>query len=185
MKFRAIPTLHPAFIARDQDMIPVAINDLRKGTVEPPEYYNLYPSVADVETFTAKEVCFDIETKGWSEEITMVGISAEPYRVMVVPFSGRYIHELRRIFKNATRLIGQNIAQFDIPILFQSLGLLWSEGAWNGLVDDTMLLQHLCFPNLPHDLEFIASQFCQKPAWKHLKKEAEELYCARDTDVTR
>lgn len=49
---------------------------------------------------------------------------------------------------------------------------------------DTMLMHHLLFPDLPHDLEFINSMFTQKPAWKSERKLAEELYNARDVDVT-
>lgn len=52
---------------------------------------------------------------------------------------------------------------------------------------DTMLLQHLNFPDMPHDLEFVASQFTQKAAWKD-EKRGEPLYwesrCARDADAT-
>lgn len=54
---------------------------------------------------------------------------------------------------------------------------------WNGKVVDTMLAHHLRWPDLPHDLEFIGSMFCSKPAWKH-EKASLELYNARDVDVT-
>lgn len=54
---------------------------------------------------------------------------------------------------------------------------------WTGRVFDTMLAQHLRFPNLPHDLEFLGSQVSNKPAWKHLKGDF-LVYCARDCDVT-
>ena len=50
-------------------------------------------------------------------------------------------------------------------------------------VYDVMLMQHLRFPDLPHDLGFIGSQFSSKPSWKD-NKESLERYCARDTDVT-
>lgn len=48
---------------------------------------------------------------------------------------------------------------------------------------DTMIAQHLRWPDLPHDLEFVASQFLSKPLWKY-DKAILELYNARDTDVT-
>jgi len=47
-----------------------------------------------------------------------------------------------------------------------------------------MLMQHLLQPDLPHDLGFLGSFFTNKPAWKHLSGDDEELYCCRDTDVT-
>ncbi len=49
---------------------------------------------------------------------------------------------------------------------------------------DTLLMQHLVQPDLPHDLEFVASIFTNKPIWKHLAEENTELYCCRDTDTT-
>lgn len=54
---------------------------------------------------------------------------------------------------------------------------------WTGKVYDTMLLQHLVFPDFAHDLEFVGSQFCSKPAWKD-QKECLQIYCCRDVDVT-
>jgi hypothetical protein len=38
---------------KDQTMLPVAVNDLMKSTVQPPEYYNLRPTLEDVQAFTA------------------------------------------------------------------------------------------------------------------------------------
>lgn len=176
----AIATLHPAYIARDQEFIPCVINDLKKNILPPPEFYNLYPSIDDVKAFTSKEVCFDIETAGWTKEITMIGISAKPYYVMLVPFRGPYVAEIKRIFNSATSVIGQNIIQFDLPVMAESgISITKDCQIW-----DTMLMQHLCFPSFPHDLEFIGSQFSSKPAWKHLHKQNEPLYCCRDVDVT-
>lgn len=56
-------------------------------------------------------------------------------------------------------------------------------GSCKAKVYDTMLLQHLRFPDFPHDLEFVGSQFVNKPAWKN-DKSVLETYCCRDTDVT-
>lgn len=122
----AVPTLHPAYLAKDQLYYPVVVNDLRKSTIQPPENYNLYPSLDDVKAFTATEFAFDIETRGWSEEIICVGLTDKAYHAIVVPFHGAYIDELRRIFLNAETLIGQNIVQFDIPLLFKQLGIEWT-----------------------------------------------------------
>lgn len=128
----AIPTLHPAAIMRDQSMMPVVVNDLRKSLVVPPERYNLFPSIEDVKKFTATEFAFDLETTyeghPWEDckKIKMVGLSAENCTALVVPFRGAYIDELRRIFTNAKVLVGHNLIQFDIPILFKALGLEWS-----------------------------------------------------------
>lgn len=181
-KYVAIATLHPAAIMRDQTMLPAVINDLRKGLEPPPEYYTLYPGVEDVRNFKATEFAFDIETswqKVGKRDIKMIGLCAEKYRSIIVPFTGAYIPELRRIFANAKTVIGHNLIQFDLPQMeYEGIKIPDDCQIW-----DTMLLQHLRFPDLPHDLEFLGTQFTSKPAWKQ-DKSTLELYCARDTDVT-
>lgn len=179
---RCIPTFHPAYIARDQAMIPVVINDLRKPLEIEPEHYNIFPSIEDVRAFTATKFAFDIETNRWNrEEIYMVGLSAENFKSIVVPFSGPYIEELKRIFANATEVIGQNCIQFDLPALARHGVTI--RGPKECQVWDIMLMHHLRFPVFPHDLEFIGKQFTNKGAWKADKVQF-ETYCARDVDVT-
>jgi uracil-DNA glycosylase family 4 len=180
----AVPTLHPAYLMREQEMIPVVINDLGKSLDVTPERYNLYPTVEDVAAFTAQEFTFDIETtipKSRDEApiVLLVGLTAKDCEGIVVPFRGAYVRELRRIFGQAKAVTGHNCIQFDLPIL-RHYGIFPDDDC---VVWDTMLLHHLRFPNLPHDLEFVGSQFCHKPAWKH-DKVSFETYCARDVDVT-
>lgn len=177
---RVIGTLHPSYLMRDQAMIPAVVSDLKKGTVPPPENYNLNPTLDDLEAFTSPFVVFDIETNRFTNQITMVGIASKPYNVLVVPFRGAYLSHIKRIFANATEIVGQNIIGFDLPML-KTAGVEVSETAQ---IWDTMLMQHLVQPDMPHDLEFIASIFTQKPAWKHLNREDMALYNARDVDVT-
>jgi len=183
-KPRAIPTLHPAYIARDQSMIPVVINDLKKSCIVPPEFYNIEPTLEDVRNFTATEFASDIECDIATRRITMVGLCAKPFYVMVVPFRGPYIHELKRIFAAAKRVYGHNLVQFDVPLLAEN-GVKLSDTCEQF---DTMLAQHLLQPDLAHDLQFVASIFCNKPAtWKSGDKSAPlywEWRNARDTDVT-
>lgn len=178
----AIATFAPSYIARDQSMFPVAINDLRKTLEIEPEYYNIFPSLEDVRAFRAKKFAFDIETSGWTKEISMIGFSAEDYRTIIVPFTGEYIDEIKRIFIEAEEVIGQNIVQFDLPVL--AYNNIHVRGPRHCMVWDIMLLHHLRFPTFPHDLEFIGKQFTNKGAWKY-DKVVEEIYCSRDVDVTR
>jgi uracil-DNA glycosylase family 4 len=180
----ALATYHPSYLLRDQELIQVSINDLEKTLEVPPEKYSLYPTLEQVQNFKATQFSFDIETNyfkvGEDPFIHMVGLCASPYEAIVVPYQGAYIRELRRIFRDAKSIIGHNCIQFDLPVLrYGNIQPSDDCQVW-----DTMLLQHLRFPNLPHDLEFVASQFSNKPAWKSGKSKAFQLYCARDTDVT-
>lgn len=178
----SVPTFHPSYIARDQNMIPVAINDLRKTLEIEPEYYEIFPTLDQVRNFRATSFAFDIECNRWNNnDISLVGLSASNFSSIVVPFSGEYITELVRIFDNAKEVIGQNCLQFDLPILANNGVKI--RGPMECKVWDIMLLHHLRFPTFPHDLEFIGKQFTNKGAWK-ADKSSFETYCARDVDVT-
>lgn len=182
---RGLAIQHPSYLMRDQEMLPVAAHDLTKSLVEPPEHYTPFPSIEDVRNFKATTFAFDIEcprykTMGPDAPAEMVGLCGESTRAMCVPIRGEYTSELKRIFRDAEIVIGHNCIQFDLPEL-QDCGIKISE---NCAVHDTMLLQHLAFPSLSHDLEFVGSQFISKPAWKDNKQDGWEPYCCRDTDVT-
>lgn len=180
----AVVTLSPEQVQRQQKLYPVVINDLRKDLNLPEENYNLFPSVADLRAFTSTRFAFDIETsytadENGKREVYIVALSNASGRALVVPFSQPYMGELRRIFANAESVVGHNVIQFDLPQLaFHDIGI-----GYECEVFDTMLMQHLRFPDLPHDLEFVASQFLNKPAWKH-EKASKELYAAKDVDAT-
>lgn len=177
----ATPTFHPSYLMRDQTMLPVAINDLRRSLRVDPERYSIFPSLDEVKRFTATTFAFDIETPWNQDEIIMVGLSASSYEAIVVPFHGLYIEELKRIFKNAKEVIGHNCIQFDLPILAKHDVVIGPPKEC--MVWDTMLMQHLRFPSFPHDLGFVGKQFTDKGAWK-ADKASPETYCARDVDVT-
>jgi DNA polymerase I-like protein with 3'-5' exonuclease and polymerase domains len=183
---KALAILDPLSLMKDQSMLLVTANDLRKSLVEPPEHYKPFPSIDDVREFKATTFAFDIEcprykTLGPSAPAEMVGLCGESTRALCVPIRGEYASELKRIFRNATAVIGHNCLQFDLPKL---LDVDIKINANECQVWDTMLLQHLVCPDLPHDLEFVGSQFVSKPAWKDDKTGGWELYCCRDTDVT-
>ncbi len=177
-----VPTLGISKLGADQTMIPVLVNDLRMPLVREPEHYNIYPSLEDLKAFRFKRFAFDIETSYTNhDEIYMVGLCAEPYKAIVVPFTDAYKEELVRIFAEAEEVIGQNLIHFDLPILArQGIKI---RGPKECKVWDVMLMHHLRFPTFPHDLEFIGKQFTNKGAWKY-DKVSKETYCARDTDVT-
>jgi uracil-DNA glycosylase family 4 len=179
---RTVPTFHPQRLQEDQSMVPVAIEDLRKPLTRDAEHYNLYPSIGVVQSFMATTFAFDIESNRWDNtQIYMVGLSAANGESIAVPWQEPYITELRRIFHNAEQVIGQNLVQFDLPMLAHHGVVI--RGPKECMVWDLMLMHHLRFPSFPHDLEFIGKQFTNKGAWKH-DKASFETYCARDTDVT-
>ena len=181
---RGIATFHPSYLMRDQVFLPVAVNDLKKSLIEPLENYKPFPSIEEVRAFKYKRLVADIEcpkyrTLGDSAPIEMVGLCGEATVAICVPVRGEYISELKRIFREATEIIGHNILQFDLPRL-RKIDIKVSEQC---RIHDTILQQHLLCSDLEHSLEFVGSQFCSKPAWKSDKSGGWELYCCRDCDV--
>lgn len=170
---RAVPTLHPSALARDQRFIPVVVHDLKKNLVCPPENYSPHPSLEEVKEFNERVFAFDIETDRSTDRVICVGLAAATGRSICVPAVGGYLPELRRIFRGAGEVVGHNCVQFDLPHL-RSAGI---EIGAEVTVWDTMLLQHLLQPDLPHDLGFLGSIFTNKPAWKHESGDDLELYC--------
>lgn len=176
----AVPTIHPAALARDQALLPVVVSDLKKSLVQAPENYRPHPTLEEVREFTAERFAFDIETDRATSRILCTGLSSRSGDAICVPNAGAYLPELRRIFSDASEIVCHNGLQFDLPYLRRD-GIRPREDV---VVWDTMLLQHLLQPDLPHDLGFLGSIFTNKPAWKHLSSDDLELYCCRDTDVT-
>lgn len=166
-----LPTLHPAYISRDQIWSKVLISDLSKSLQVAPEKYNAFPSLEDLQKFTATTFAFDIENDPKTLEISMVGLSSKEYTAICAPFRGAYIQELRRIFSSATTVIGQNSLQHDEPILGLH-GVHFAQATHY----DTMQIAGLLLPDLKHGLSFLGSVFLQKPRWKNKKDECEEIY---------
>jgi DNA polymerase-1 len=183
-KFKGIATCHPSFLMRSQELLPVAVNDLKKSLIEPDERYSPFPSIDQVRAFRYKRFVADIECPkyrllGDSAPIEMVGLCGAATEAICVPVRGEYTSELKRIFRDAEEIIGHNILQFDLPRL-RRIDIKISEQC---KIHDSLLQQHLLCPDLPHDLEFVGSQFVSKPAWKADKSGGWELYCCRDCDV--
>jgi DNA polymerase I-like protein with 3'-5' exonuclease and polymerase domains/uracil-DNA glycosylase len=164
---QVVPTLHPAYLMRNAGLFSVAVGDLRRQPTIPPEYYNLYPSLADVRAFNATTFAFDFEWDAWGQ-ITLCGLCDRYHHAIVVPWEPPFVDELRRIFENAKILIGHNIVGADTRH-FERLG--WRV---NAELVDTMLIQHLVQPDMKHDLGFVASVFSSKVFWKGKGEETED-----------
>lgn len=160
-RVQVMPIIHPAALMRQAKFASTTVGDLRKKLTLPPEYYNLLPSLPDVQAFKARSFAFDFEWNA-AGEITLCGLSDQFYRAMVVPFIPPYIDALREIFERAEELIGHNIIGADLSWI-EKLG--WKLRA-DLRIEDTMLKQHLCQPDLPHDLGFVSSVFTSKVFWK-------------------
>jgi DNA polymerase len=175
-----IPIIHPAFILHkwEWDWLPVMWHDLARvqevatnGWVEP-----AVPVNSDLPLPSGGDPDIDIETDG--SAITTIGVGwtqdgREVFASRAFPTEG-----LAAMMAGADEVGLQN-AQFDIPRLMAA-GMPRPKKIF-----DTMVGSAILDPNLPNDLEFIASVYTRFPLWKHLAKLEPEHYNLMDVAVTR
>lgn len=162
-----IPTLSPIEIVKNFKFTSIVAQDLAKQPKSTPEYYNLFATPEDLKQFTSQKLAFDFEWD-YNNDITIAGISSRFFNATVGSWGGNNINEFKRIFENASDLIGHNIIGADTK-QFEAFG--WTITA---KMHDTMLKQHLFQPDFKHDLGFVGSVFTNKIFWKGRGKEEED-----------
>lgn len=157
-RLRVVPTMDPMDLVKEFKMVNAVVQDLKKHTHAVPENYDLFATPATLERFDSKVVAFDFE---WdhNQDITICGLSGRFYEAYVADWKHN-VHEFKRIFTEATDLIGHNIIGADTTY-FEKFG-------WNikARLHDTMVKQHLIQPDMKHGLGFVASVFTNKMFWK-------------------
>lgn len=176
-----IPSHHPAYVLRQWSWYPILKLDLTKARTEADNPKPLPKrELVICDDFTqamselyairaAPRVAFDIETVGSPPDPICIGFAASAERAIVIPFHGRHTElEEGHLLANIANLledprvekVAQN-AQFDIGVMFYSRGIITQ-----GLVMDTMLAHHACYPELPKSLAFQTSIYTREPYYK-------------------
>lgn len=184
----AIATLHPAFLMREQRMWPAVLSDLKRPLAIAPENYILQAGLPEMQSLLGSEVLsLDLETNTAEPplrdiEIRLLGLTDKKFEGLCTTWGEQQRQLLQRLINNTKTLVGQNCLQFDLPLLERE-GIRLPQDM---VVFDTMLVHHLLWPTLPHDLGFLGRIYTQKPFWKNWREagDPEELYCARDVDGT-
>lgn len=190
-EYKVLPTYHPAAIARQWDLRPVAIMDLDKAKrestfpsiIRPHRELWIEPTLTDLKEYEqryilpAVSLSADIET--WGTQITCIGFAPNAGSCIVIPF----ISELRPNKSYWPTLEEELIAwdfvaswlaikptlfqngMYDIQFLWRSYGIPVPQAS-----EDTMLLHHAYQPELEKGLSFLASIYTNEAAWKHLRK---------------
>lgn len=195
-----VPILHPAYILRGQwGLEPAQIKYLATvreiattgytPTVDPatpPVGTTIGPTLSQVLEYLAHPnnsggVAVDIEAAG--PHLMCIGLCrVRDLEGIVVPFrtegTTQYwsLAELRTLVEHLVRWFADpsvpkvfhNGQGFDVPYL-ENLGFKVA-----GYSFDTMLAQHVLYPEMPKRLEFIATLYLGYPRWKHLKSDAGE-----------
>lgn len=188
-EFKILPTYHPAAVARDWSLRPIAIADLDKArrnsdTSEfkrPSREIWLRPTLLDLANYErdyikpAASVAADIETK--QDQITCIGFAPSPNTAIVIPFFTENGSNYWRSLDE--ELIAWGYVRHWLatkPTTFQNglydINFLWSRyGIPVPLAsEDTMLLHHAMQPELPKGLGFLGSIYSEESSWKFMGK---------------
>lgn len=186
---KLLPTFHPAAVLRQWKLLSLVVGDFVKAAREaqrgpkilyPKRQLLIEPTLDDVERFS--EECLasdllsmDIET-GWGQ-ITCIGFAPTAERAMCIPFVDKrkpnrnywataeeefqVWKHVRRVCESPVPKLGQNFI-YDFIWIYEEAGI-----EVRNYHDDTRLLSHALYPELPKDLATMAGSYTDVGAWKH------------------
>jgi hypothetical protein len=191
---KMLPTYHPAAMLRDWSLRPIIVADLMKASHE-----RLFPEIIRPQRFVIKDPTFteiegfyeqalgtrlmavDIETK--SRRITSIGFATSKTQALHIPFyryhpTEPHYWKTEEEERGAWRWVGKFLSLpckkifqnglYDLQYLFR-MGFRVVNCA-----EDTMLMHHALFPELPKSLGFMGSIYTNEAAWKLIRKSNEE-----------
>lgn len=194
---KVLPTYHPASILYNWSNRPILIADLIKAERErlfpevrrPERWVLIDPTFDEIHAWIkrhlldAYEIAVDIETAAGM--IRCISFAPNPRHCMVIPFEdkrkpgGHYWPTLE------DEVAAWNIVQYileDLPCkkVFQNgmydIQYIVKMGIRpRDCLEDTMLLSHSIFPEMPKSLGFLGSIYTNEPAWKLMRENKEEL----------
>lgn len=186
--WKVIATFHPAAVLRQWQLRPIVLFDFQRIREQStfPEVrltnrncvinpsYELIMLELDRLALGRSRIAFDIETE--TDQITCIGLSDAPDWAICIPFwygssgslwsrqqEAEIWTKLKTLLENPQiGKIAQN-AQFDMTILADQMDI-----NVQGLYIDTMIAAHLCYPELPKGLDFLASLYTDQPYYKDM-----------------
>lgn len=194
---KVLPTYHPGQVRAMWKFLPVFIGDLIKAAVEadkgpqivfPEKELLIGPSIGDLMAWEARLLAsdllsVDIET-GWGQ-ITCIGFAPDARAAICVPFvdlqrpSRSYWpsvgEELTawlwvdRILGSPVPKLGQNYGGYDASWLLVKHGIRTMN-----MAEDTRLLHHALYPELPKDLASMSGSYTSQGAWKVMRGTGED-----------
>ncbi len=131
----------------------------------------------DIETMTSKDVAEDERDEDTSWEITQIQFSLAPGTGIAFPWEEPYISIAREIFAVPIRKAGFNNWGYDDPRLRRYAIKIAGEN------HDLMWAWHHLQPDLPANLQFVASFYGMDAPWKHLGESKPRYYGCCDVDA--
>lgn len=185
---KVLPTYHPAAVLRNWSWRVIVIQDLLKAAREmeypeirrPARRITINPQALDAKYFLedaaqAPILSCDIETE--KRQITIIGFATSVSRGFVIPFWDKRKPDFSYFSEADELLVWDCVAALlrkHPRVLFQN-GLYDVQYLWRmgipvpGFTDDTMLLHHSMFPELPKSLEFLGSIYTNEISWKKMR----------------
>ena len=175
---KVVASYHPAYIlpGRSPKEYPIFDNDIRRAVEESsfsglnyPEYnFIIDPRDDELAYWVAKLSCapaisVDIETIKKKFKILCVGFGIDEHTAVVIPFrenSFNHMNAIATVLASNAKKIFHNGGAFDIPVL-EANGLVVHNYAY-----DTMVNQHVMWPELPKGLEYLSSIYTRQPYYK-------------------
>lgn len=190
---KIFPTYHPAFIQKDWRYFAVVVGDFIRAAEEakrgvgltlPDISVVLEPTIETLEAWDKRIIgadllSVDIET-GWGH-IMCIGFAPSPKEAIVVPFV-----DLRQADKSYWRTPQEELEALEIvkrwvecpaPKLgqnFSAYDAFWLLDKWGirpvNLREDTRILHHALYPELPKDLGFMGASYTDQGPWKMMRE---------------
>ena len=175
---KVIASYHPAYIlpGRSPKEYPIFDNDVRRAVEESkfsgldyPDYnFVIDPREDELRDWISRLSCadtisVDIESVKRSTKILCVGFGYDETTAIVIPFrenSFFHMNAIQEILASKAKKVFHNGAAFDVPML-----------AMNGITVnnyeyDTMVAQHIMWPELPKSLDYLSSIYTRQPYYK-------------------
>jgi uracil-DNA glycosylase len=186
---KVLPTYHPAAVLRNWAWRVVVLQDLTKAKreMEFPEIRRterrilINPTLDetlswfDIHAYRSLILSCDIETE--KRQITSIAFAASPSNILVIPFWDKEASDWSYWEEAEELLIWEEIFMLlskHPRVLFQN-GLFDCQYLWNmlipipGFLEDTMILHHCLYPELPKSLAFLGSIYTNEVAWKKMR----------------
>lgn len=189
---KVLGTYHPAAMLRDWSLRPIIVADLMKASherefpdvIRPVRSIIIHPTLAEIadyyaDSIQAEYLSCDIETK--NRRVTSIGFAASRNSALHIPFYKNHF-EPHYWSEDDEKIAWKYVGKFlSLPAkkIFQNglydLQYLLKMGfRVVNIAEDTMILHHALFPELPKSLGFMGSIYTNEAAWKLMRKSKEE-----------
>ena len=199
---KVLPTYNPSMILRQWANRPIAIADFMKARREmqfpeirrPERWVLVDPTLEELRQYLYDPTgqlkppsrgYFSTDTETKRRQITMIGFAPNETLSIVIPFVDLRHPDGSYWPTHADELVAWQMAKEILesphPKLFQNglydLQYIVQMGIRPfNVLEDTMLLHHALYPELPKSLAFMGSTQTDEPAWKLMARSKDEMF---------